>query len=67
MDYKGRGFSNMKKRNRRGETRRLVIVSNKTYADVERNEFRQLEQQFAGTIMCWEHRLTLTQTHTARK
>ena len=58
QNYRGRGLPNMKTRNMRRETRQLVIVSNNVHADVERDEFRQLEQDFAGTIIYWEHRPT---------
>ncbi|MDE2956184.1 MAG: hypothetical protein OXU68_04130 [Bacteroidota bacterium] len=45
--YRG-GLPNMKTRNMRSEMRQLVIVSNNVHADVERNEFQQLEHEFAA-------------------
>ena len=66
IQYRGKGLPNMAKRNRLGHTRRLVIVSNDIYADVERDEYRQLEQEFSGTIICWEHWPTSTHTQTGK-
>ena len=56
--YRGRGLPNIANRNRLGHTRRLIIISNDVYANVEDGKYHLLEQEFKGTIICWEHQVT---------
>ncbi|MCY4674797.1 MAG: hypothetical protein OXD43_13735 [Bacteroidetes bacterium] len=53
--YRGKGLPNIARRNREKQTRRLRIISNDVFADVEKSDYRMLEQEFPGTIICWEH------------
>ena len=53
--HRGRGLPNIANRNREGQTRRLRIISNDVFADVENSDYRMLEQEFSGTVVCWEH------------
>ena len=53
--YRGKGLPNIARRNREKQTRRLHIISNDVFADVERSHYYTLEQEFPGTIICWEH------------
>lgn len=53
--HRGRGLPNIARRNREKQTRRLRIISNNVFADVEKSHYRTLEQEFPGTIVYWEH------------
>ncbi|MDE2645387.1 MAG: hypothetical protein OXI05_06070 [Bacteroidota bacterium] len=53
--HRGRGLPNIANRNREGQTRRLRIISNNVFADVEKSDYHMLEQEFSGTVVCWEH------------
>ena len=53
--HRGKGLPNIAKRNREKQTRRLRIISNDVFADVEKSHYYTLEQEFPGTIICWEH------------
>lgn len=54
--HRGKGLPNIANRNRKKQTRRLRIVSNDVFADIENSEYRMLKQDFSGTVICWEHR-----------
>ena len=53
--HRGKGLPNIARRNREKQTRRLRIISNDVFADVKKSDYRMLEQEFPGTIVCWEH------------
>ena len=52
--HRGRGLPNMKNACLAGRIRNLMIVSNNAWAHVERDEYRELESDFPGTIIYWE-------------
>lgn len=56
--YRGRGLPTIAKRNRLKQVRRLVVVTNDVYADIDNASYRVLEHEFRGTIFYWEHRPT---------
>lgn len=51
QDHRGHGLPNIAWRNRDQQTRRLIIISNNVFADVEHSECRILEQEFSGTVV----------------
>jgi hypothetical protein len=53
--HRGKGLPNIARRNREKQTRRLRIISNNVFANVEESQYLTLEQGFSGTIICWEH------------
>lgn len=53
--HRGKGLPNIARRNREKQTRRLRIISNNVFADMEESRYFTLEQEFSGTIICWEH------------
>lgn len=53
--HRGKGLPNIARRNKEKQTRRLRIISNDVFADVEKSDYHTLEQEFSGTIICWEH------------
>jgi len=55
MDHRGNGLPNIARRNRLKQTHQLRIIINNMYADVENNQYQMMEQNFSGTIICWEH------------
>lgn len=55
QSHRGKGLPNIARRNRQKQTRRLKIISNNVVADVENSDYLTLEQDFPGTIICWEH------------
>jgi hypothetical protein len=54
LPYRGRGLPSMDTLWRRGDLKRLVIITNNVLADVSANDFRTLKNSFHGTLLYWE-------------
>jgi hypothetical protein len=54
IPYRGRGLPSFNTLWKRGDLKRLVIVTNDVYADVSSNKFSVLGQSFHGTLIYWE-------------
>lgn len=54
FSYRGKGLPALAKACQRSKIRRLVIVANDVYADVERDVFRRLVRPLSGTFVYWE-------------
>ena len=52
--YRGRGLPQMKKSCKACRINNLLILSNKAHADVGRDTYRELTNDFRGTIIYWE-------------
>ena len=63
LGHRGKGLPNIARRNRLKHTNRLIIISNNVYADVENNKYQMMEQNFSGTIICWEHSTQNNEQH----
>ena len=52
--YRGRGLPNIKKSCTSFRIKNLLILSNKAHADVSRDAYQELTNDFHGTIIYWE-------------
>tara|TARA_R100000789_G_scaffold21289_1_gene24224 strand:- start:1021 stop:1653 length:633 start_codon:yes stop_codon:yes gene_type:complete len=53
--HRGNGLPNIAHRFKLGQIKKLVMVSNNQYADVDTKDFRRLTSDFSGTLIYWEH------------
>lgn len=54
LSYRGRGLPSINTLWKRGDLKKLVIVSNDVYADVGEDRFFVLRRPFHGTLLYWE-------------
>jgi hypothetical protein len=52
--YRGKGLPAIYQHSQRGAIKSLVIVANNVYANVSRDDFRQMRIGFRGTLLYWE-------------
>ncbi len=55
LGYRGKGLPKIAGAHARNQFRRLIILANDVYADVERDDFRTIPFAFSGTFLYWEH------------
>ena len=51
---RGKGLPKIARAHADGEIKRLVVLSNRVYANFETKEFRKLNEEFSGTLLYWE-------------
>lgn len=58
LGYRGKGLPKIAEAHTRKQFKRLVILSNNVYVDIENDDFRLLDTSFSGTFFYWEHHAT---------
>jgi hypothetical protein len=54
MSYRGRGLPSIYRSCLDRKVRRLMIITNDVYADIERNDYRALAHEIMGVVLYWE-------------
>lgn len=54
LSYRGKGLKSIKRVLDRKQINNLIVITNDVYADVGRNNYKQLPNQFSGTLFLWE-------------
>jgi hypothetical protein len=52
--YRGKGLPGIKEAMDRNQISKLAIITNNVYANIERDEYKQLNINFTGTFIYWE-------------
>ena len=55
LGHRGKGLPKIAAAHARKQFRRLIILANDVYADVENGVFRTIPVSFSGTLLYWEH------------
>jgi hypothetical protein len=54
VPFRGKGLPAIYEAARSGRIRELVLLSNDAYANVDRDDYREISPPFEGTILAWE-------------